>query len=770
MREQFEHWYSRIHGLPPFPWQIELAKRIENGMPPGEVTVPTGAGKTTIIAVWLWAHEQGISVPTRLVYVIDRQLLVDSATMYAEFLADKVQCSCNVIKMRGGITIDNAWLMAPNVPSIIVSTVDQVGSRLLFRGYGVSGSVAPIHAALLANDAYIVLDEAHISSPFLDTLCEINALRVRESKPWFITAMTATPRAEGKALALSEADLANPVLRRRLEAQKLAKLVKVTSDHFVSEMVAQARALRADHIPVIGIICNTTRDAREVFHRLGNTEKALLTGRIRQSERTAILEKYLPLIANGSRPESDPLGREPIYVVTTQTIEVGADLDFDALVTQSAPLDAIRQRFGRLDRAGALGLSRAVIVHKDLGANEECHIYGKALLKHTWAWLSKSQTGKGKAKAVDFGILAIADAMKKLPAPVREYVRAEKVTGGLLRKLRQTEPPIPVDISTLLHGEQQDQTVVSLVWRNDLGEDIKLWPAIASAVMPTMGEVMSCPLAAVRRWLGQRMVVARNRVMSARDLRPGDTIILPSRYGGYDEWGWNPVSKVAVADVGNQYSKVVRLVSNDESEDDLHKRLAMAGLSHITDPVAVPYPAGLLVRDANKQRRGREVLLDVHSRGVADVARTFTSDETVIEAALHHDDGKRDPRMQLRLGARGDVLAKSGHVSAAARQQAEKFCGLPAGWRHEFNSAAMLPDDASELLRYLVATHHGYGRTVLPLAGDESMWNRLDGCCWGGLSKRLNEEHGVWGLAYLEALVRLADWEQSRKEQTDDSL
>ena len=765
MMESFVDWYKRHHeGRSPFPWQVVLAERIAKGEPPSEIIVPTGAGKTVIIAVWIWAHAQNFAVPTRLIYVIDRHLLVDSVTDYAERLCSFTKEGIQVIKMRGGITIDNAWLMAPHMPAIIVSTVDQVGSRLLFRGYGVSGTVAPIHAGLVGNDAFIVLDEAHISSSFLDTLSEIDVLRSQEQAPWFFTAMTATPQKIQDAVALTEEDLNHPVLRQRLHASKLAKLKKVVPDRFVAEMVEQAKSMRQAGAAVIGVICNTTNDARRVFECLGDTKKALITGRIRQPERTAILERYLPLIANGSRRSEAPDDRAPIYVVATQSIEVGADLDFDAVVTQSAPLDALRQRFGRLDRSGLLGNSQAVIVHKDLGPQDECHVYGKVLLKKTWSWLDKAQTGKGKNKHVDFGILAMDKLTLKSDPPVREHARSYTLTPTLLRKLRQTEPPIAVDIAPLLHGEQHDLSTVSLVWRDDLGVDMNMWSVITDAVRPVMAETMPCPLYALKHWLGRRKVVVQSRVTMADRIKPGDTVIVPSSYGGYDQWGWHPESDVPVIDVGNQFSKIVRL-AGVESDCDLALALKDAGIEHIMNPVAHPYPAGLLVREANRRTQSQAVLLDAHLKGVANVARSFSKDDTVIEAALQHDIGKQDPRFQRKLGCNGRILAKSGHVSLVARRQAEKFCGLPEGWRHEFNSVVLLSSTASELLRYLVATHHGYGRTVLPLAGDEQLWYSIDGPNWGRMTKQLNEQYGAWGLAYLEALVRLADWQQSKVEQ-----
>ena len=78
-----------------------------------------------------------------------------------------------------------------------------------------------------------------------------------------------------------------------------------------------------------------------------------------------------------------------------------------------------------------------------------------------------------------------------------------------------------------------------------------------------------------------------------------------------------------------------------------------------------------------------------------------------------------------------------------------------------------LPEGSPALLRYLVATHHGLGRAVLPVGGDYPLWLQAGGPRWGNMTEQLNADLGAWGLAYLEALVRLADWVQSEREQRD---
>ena len=67
----------------PFPWQEELLGRMLQGKVPPALDIPTGLGKTSVMAIWLVARVCGATLPRRLVYVVDRRAVVDQATEVA---------------------------------------------------------------------------------------------------------------------------------------------------------------------------------------------------------------------------------------------------------------------------------------------------------------------------------------------------------------------------------------------------------------------------------------------------------------------------------------------------------------------------------------------------------------------------------------------------------------------------------------------------------------------------------------------------------------
>jgi CRISPR-associated endonuclease/helicase Cas3 len=186
------------------------------------------------------------------------------------------------------------------------------------------------------------------------------------------------------------------------------------------------------------------------------------------------------------------------------------------------------------------------------------------------------------------------------------------------------------------------------------------------------------------------------------------------------------------------------------------------------------------------------VTLAAHQHAVADRARLLAGQaglaadlaEALSVAGKHHDDGKADPRFQaFRLGAPdgGPPLAKSPPGATALRvRERQGQGGLPGGWRHEQRSVAdcwdaahaSRADDALLVLR-LVGTSHGRGRSGFPhtsaqLAhpGADGPWLQraamlFDEGGWDELIEISQARYGVWGCAYLEALLRAADCQVS---------
>src|SRR5690606_18555328 len=117
-------------------------------------------------------------------------------------------------------------------------------------------------------------------------------------------------------------------------------------------------------------VCNTIALARAVHERLQrekSIESHLSIGRAREIDKEASRRGWWERLAAGRQDRTHP-SETGLVVVSTQTVEVGADLDVDVLVTEAAPLDALTQRFGRVDRLGRGGATESQVVYHGVRA------------------------------------------------------------------------------------------------------------------------------------------------------------------------------------------------------------------------------------------------------------------------------------------------------------------------------------------------------------------------------------------------------------------
>jgi CRISPR-associated endonuclease/helicase Cas3 len=577
----FPAFFEALWGYGPFPWQTMLADRIAAGQWPQALVLPTAAGKTACIdtAIYALAFQADKPInertaPRRIWFVVDRRIVVDEAFERASIIANElIEAKGGPLKeiadrllmlggttrplaaarLRGGILRDDNWGRLPSQPAVITSTVDQLGSRLLFRGYGRSNLTASIFAGLAAHDSLILLDEAHCSVPFMQTLRAIEDFRGKAwaespiSTPFAFAILSATPPPEiPKEAIFPGADrdhaLDHPVLRERMSASKPAALVSVpikgkrgrSDDPFAIQAADQAWSYVADSGKTrVAVIVNRVDTAKDIFDDLckrviGEARNAdvailaenstldktvdvvLLTGRIRPYERDRLVERWKPFLKASSPKQPD----KPVILVSTQCIEVGADFSFDALVTEAASLDALRQRFGRLNRMGVPGDAPATILLRDRDDREEQSdpIYGAAI-SHCWHLLdgkaSNSADGEN-GKRIDFGIdaldrvLADIDDLSPYLAPRPD---APVLLPAYLDLLCQTAPAPAVepDIGLFLHGKKKSPPEARVVWRADLVvNNRQIWKEAVALCPPVSGEMLSVPLYRLRAWLANR--------------------------------------------------------------------------------------------------------------------------------------------------------------------------------------------------------------------------------------------------------------------------
>ena len=672
----FAAFYRAINnGREPFPWQARLAAQVAASEKwPVEVGVPTGLGKTACldIAVW-WLASQADRVPTRrtaptrIWWLVNRRLLVDATTEHAEAIgkalnnpstqglagqavevlatvadrlrslsADPAADPLEVIRLRGGIASRRPT--DPSRPAVVLSTLSMYGSRLLFRGYGSWRSMRPVDAAVAGIDSLVILDEAHLAphlrelflaladcAPGAQTILGETRSRLR------VVALTATGDTGGARFDLDASDEAHLVVRQRLDAMKPMEVRTATTGDAGQRLAEAALDLirKAPAPAACVVFANTPGTARSAFGQLrkltmdGSAEILLLTGRSREREAEQTRARILdPVLGMASARNAATSRQHHLIAVATQTLEVGADIDAEYLVTEACGVRALTQRLGRLNRLGRYSHARAVYVHlpppkrsrKTAADSNEWPVYGSEPMS-----VLQRLKDAPRDSATDTVNLSPRQVSGILGAPGDDPGRAPQVLHGVLWEwIKTTIPPTgEAPVEPYFSGIASPGYRVSLIWRAYVPDDGELlWPRAADR------EAIEIPIGEARATLGEDEDLRRLgsdgitiERASRDDLRPGDTVVLPSDRGLLDEFGWNPSSTSPVVDMsiiarglpldatalerlcgiamGELIKRARGIAANDEEDDeDIDEAERVTAVEQILTTVAAATPTG----------------------------------------------------------------------------------------------------------------------------------------------------------------------------------
>lgn len=793
----FAEFFEQSTGVQPFDYQQRLACAEQL---PQLVRAPTGAGKTAASVLgWLYRRrfhpneEVRRATPRRLVYCLPMRVLVEQTLDAVKAWLQNLRLAgeVGVYQLMGGV-LDEDWVRRPEREAVLVGTMDMLLSRALNRGYAAARARWPLEFGLLNNDCLWVLDEVQLMGNGLAASAQLAAFRAsfETARPCPSLWMSATVDggwletvdhpAPASALTLTDADQSGP-LRNRLRASKTLRELPVARWPQEAATVILERHQKAT---ITLVVVNTVERARQVYETLERAERSgievcLLHSQFRPPDRRKALARALAPTTGAGR-----------IVVATQVVEAGVDISAATLVTELAPWTSLVQRFGRCNRFGEHSAGQVWWI--DLSQNQAAPYDRRDLADARERLLTL------EAKSVNpFALEAFGPGR---PPEVRHVLRRHD-----LLDLFDTEPDLAgndVDISRFIRDDADvDVQVFWRRWDGDLPP-----PNLPSA---TPDELCPVPVWEAREFLFPRSRTSGGRVgytwnhldrvwqpLTAELLRPGIVVLLRAEAGGYTaEAGWAREATVPVDPVFSSGANPPEEGLDDEPTEEVagawvtladhlgHVEQRVTALLNQLEPKVEPW-----VRDA------------------------------VRTAALWHDVGKAHPVFQNALLAplpeeqretrKATLWAKSGQIRLGVEYERRHF-------RHELASAlALLAAPANlhglegyalDLAAYLAAAHHGKVRMAIrSLRGERrprdpgqryarGVWDGdqigpihlgdvtmptltlelgvmeagrgPDGrLSWSERALRLRDLLGPFVLAYLEALLRVADWEASAAE------
>lgn len=505
---EFSKSFEALTDHPPFPWQERLYQRFMDDDFPETCLIPTGLGKTSIIAIWLIALANKPTLPRRLVYVVNRRTVVDQTSFEVEKIRDNLSrcpqleaifremCALDLEKedgnsiplaistLRGQYADNQQWSQDPARPAVICGTVDMIGSRLLFSGYRCGFKSKPMQAGFLGQNALLVHDEAHLEPAFQQLIEEIckEQKRCNEARPLQVMALSATVRKnDEKVFKLTNADRKNAIVKQRITATKTLHLHP--EDNEKKKLVDTMTALALNYQETGKSILIFARSVETVEKISQNIEKELrkrkikdsqnfvatLTGTMRGLERNRLIETG---IFKRFRPDmkNENLIDGTVYLICTSAGEVGVNISADHMICDLTSYDSMAQRLGRVNRFGQCEETHVNVVHPTEFPSQD-EVESKPELKydlsrHLTLLLLQNLKGSASPHALDS---LDNEAKQAAFSPTPEILHTSDILFDAWANTTIQELPGRPPVEEYLHGKAEwEPSRTEVAWRDDV--------------------------------------------------------------------------------------------------------------------------------------------------------------------------------------------------------------------------------------------------------------------------------------------------------------